>query len=407
MTRHPNLATLIGSNILGGTTTPSSPVLVFHDTFTDTNGVLLENHTPVPVNTPATSWTKIKGAIDIQSNKATGKTAGSTPWELYTMSTGINNFILSATWTGGALSMERGWLIRRNASTGKFYVIDLQSTPQRINFWVYDSSLSLLSSWPQPIVNGGTPMSLWAWVMDDAISVRFGDYISSYAPTSGTLVSSAQTAGIWGVSNATSETIDDFKVYSCAGVTTLVCEGDSLTLGTGATNGLSYPSQLWTLRGGVMSDAPFNFGVSGQTIATSVTNVAKVDNLYNAANAKNVAILWSGINDVANGVAAATVYNNIASWCTGRKALGFKVVVCTLPACGTLTGAQETVRQTVNASIVSNAATIANGLADLAANSHFDAQADTADTTYYNADTVHLTNAGYGIVAGIISAAIP
>lgn len=46
---------------------------------------------------------------------------------------------------------------------------------------------------------------------------------------------------------------------------------------------------------------------------------------------------------------------------------------------------------------------MADALADLGNNANLQ---DATNTTYFNADKVHLTTAGYNIVAGIVAAAI-
>jgi lysophospholipase L1-like esterase len=185
---------------------------------------------------------------------------------------------------------------------------------------------------------------------------------------------------------------------------TLVCDGDSLTAGTGASPAqMAYPNQLIHLS--VTDQHLYNYGVTGQTIVQMIADAAAQIDILISSGTNNL-VCWGGVNDIAASVDSATVYSNIAAYCQARKAAGWTVTVCTITAAGTITGAKETVRQEVNASIVSNYESFADHLADLAANQYFDATDDTSNTTYYNADTVHLTNVGYGIVAGIIKAAM-
>jgi hypothetical protein len=49
--------------------------LIIHDTFTDSNGVTLPNHTIGPLNKPGNSWVAVENNWDIQSNTARPDTA--------------------------------------------------------------------------------------------------------------------------------------------------------------------------------------------------------------------------------------------------------------------------------------------------------------------------------------------
>lgn len=179
----------------------------------------------------------------------------------------------------------------------------------------------------------------------------------------------------------------------------LVCDGDSLTYGVGASAGMDYPSQLAALLPGWTKYA---FGVGGQTIVQMAADAAaQIDPLY-VTGKRNVLICWGGINDIYYGASAETAYTNVAAYCQARRAAGWTVTVCTMPAAGSVTGDGDTARQGANASIRAGYAAFADHLADLAANVHFATLADTTDGTYYNGDTVHLTDVGYGLVASII-----
>lgn len=107
----------------------------------------------------------------------------------------------------------------------------------------------------------------------------------------------------------------------------LVADGDSLTFGAGVPT--AYPPQL-TLSGGLWVIT--NKGVNGQLLSAMVANAATdIDPLYNAT-VKNVVILWGGINDLASSVTPATCYANYKAFCDARHAIGWKVVVTTLPS---------------------------------------------------------------------------
>jgi len=76
--------------------------LLISDTFTDTNGVLLSNHTIAPTNTPAATWTyqahpSLPGTFDIQNNVVNNVTAGKVPE--YYLNAGVADCIIEIDFT--------------------------------------------------------------------------------------------------------------------------------------------------------------------------------------------------------------------------------------------------------------------------------------------------------------------
>jgi lysophospholipase L1-like esterase len=64
----------------------------------------------------------------------------------------------------------------------------------------------------------------------------------------------------------------------------------------------------------------------------------------------------------------------------------------------------DTVTRELAANVILRAtwSTFADKLADVGAVTQFDSQADITNTTYYNADQLHLTSAGYVLVANAV-----
>lgn len=83
----------------------------------------------------------------------------------------------------------------------------------------------------------------------------------------------------------------------------IICFGDSLTYGTGATAGMDYPSQLSRM----ISRPIINAGVPGDTTATALVRLER-DVL--SQSPRIVAITLGG-NDLKNGVAKETAQNNL------------------------------------------------------------------------------------------------
>lgn len=130
-------------------------------------------------------------------------------------------------------------------------------------------------------------------------------------------------------------------------------------------------------------------------------------------------IAWGGTNDLYFGASAATTYSRIVTYATARKAAGWRVIILSiLPrSAGIPPPTFEADRQTVNAALLADFPTAtahtnitrggayADFLINIGADTTIGEAGDELNTTYY-ADRVHLTNAGYAIVADYVKKAI-
>lgn len=185
----------------------------------------------------------------------------------------------------------------------------------------------------------------------------------------------------------------------------LVCDGDSLTAGLGATSGLDYPAVLQGALGGQRRWRLFNGGTSGQTIVNmSADAAATIDGqLRNYAKAR--LIFWGGTNDLqVDNVDLATLQSRWITYASARQSAGWtaannrRFIAATLIARGNWTSGQRTIAGQFNTWLRSNYATYATDLLDLAADSRF---GDAANLTMYQSDQVHLTDAGNAAVAAL------
>lgn len=99
----------------------------------------------------------------------------------------------------------------------------------------------------------------------------------------------------------------------------IVCFGDSLTYGTGAEEGMDYPSQLADLIGGPV----INQGIPGDTTSRALERLDR-DVL---ALSPRIVFLTLGGNDLKNGVPKATTFRNLEEVVTRIQAEGALVVV--------------------------------------------------------------------------------
>lgn len=188
------------------------------------------------------------------------------------------------------------------------------------------------------------------------------------------------------------------------GTRLLICDGDSLTSGQGSTLGQTYPAVLSKSAAG---QAHVNFGVASQTVVDMSADAAtQIDAGVFPGYTTKIVLLWAGTNDLYFGATAATVYANLKTYWAARRAAGFKVIAFTITprSAGAPPPTFEASRQTLNTSIRSDPS-LYDALVDVGANAMLGDAGDETNTTYY-ADLVHMTNAGYAIVAGLAQTAI-
>lgn len=125
---------------------------------------------------------------------------------------------------------------------------------------------------------------------------------------------------------------------------------------------------------------------------------ATYSGLYKGSG-RNVVVVWLGTNDFAVPKTPVEIEAALNAICTSYRALGWKVVICTLQD---VTGQTANVL-TLNGLIIANASTYSDAVANLGGNANLQ---NSANTTYFASDGVHLLDAGYAIVGTIIDAAI-
>lgn len=111
----------------------------------------------------------------------------------------------------------------------------------------------------------------------------------------------------------------------------VACSVDSLTAGLGLTTRQGYPWLLHRNRWRGCVSVP-NLGLVGQTMASALINdPAKLASVKGAG--KNIIVLLGGVNDIAGGATAATVWTRLKTYIAAAKAEGWQVVICSPPAC--------------------------------------------------------------------------
>ena len=99
---------------------------------------------------------------------------------------------------------------------------------------------------------------------------------------------------------------------------TIVCFGDSLTYGTGASKGMDYPAQLSRMIGLPV----INAGVPGDTTSSALK---RLDGLLDTQ--PRVVLITLGGNDLKNGISRQTAFDNLRSIIRTIQAEGALVVI--------------------------------------------------------------------------------
>jgi lysophospholipase L1-like esterase len=146
----------------------------------------------------------------------------------------------------------------------------------------------------------------------------------------------------------------------------------------------------------------YNFGIPNTTLQTMLTATGVIfHDLFTGT--QNVCVVWAGTNDIGTGRTPAQAATDLWSYCDLVAGLGYQVVVLTMLS---RVDVSNVSRASFNALIDAGWAGHADALADVAASPLIGGNSAYLDTTYYDADGVHLNSTGYGVVAGIVETAV-
>jgi len=179
----------------------------------------------------------------------------------------------------------------------------------------------------------------------------------------------------------------------------IVCDGNSL----GDSRASSYPITLENSLGPPW--VVYNPSFSGNTVSNNIDRAPEhVDAHYRASQAQHIVVIWEICNSLFFGATRDTTYEQYKKYCLARKALGWKVIAVTVTPHYNylLTPTFNEDAAAINADMRLHYRDYADELADVAASPQL---GDASNKTYY-ADGVHMTDAGYAVVAGIVEAAV-
>ncbi len=275
-------------------------------------------------------------------------------------------------------------VIARNPSRQTLSITTASSLPPTNIEMVYSQNLnsaggSGTKTWR--ISSGSLPVGL---AFDTTAGV-----ISGIARSVGT---SVFTARVTDGSGAKADKVFTLQVVAVTNSVTV--EGDSRTVGYPVAINLTYPVKLQALLGPTWRVR--NVAANGQTTDNMLADApTQVDAFRDASLKRDVVILWTGINDINDSNRTGQyIYNNILDYARGKKAISFEMWVCTeIP--GVVAAEREIARLNFNQLIKANYSP-ADKLIDLNALAAF---ASKDNTTYYQPDRLHLTEAANEVLA--------
>ena len=181
----------------------------------------------------------------------------------------------------------------------------------------------------------------------------------------------------------------------------IVADGDSLTA-QGGNN--SWPRQLVPALGIGYGSA--NISVAGQTLEDMESDAAgSADALLSAFAGRATLIAWGGTNDIGvDDVSLSTLQSRWTAYFSARQAAGWggpgtRLVALTLTDRDDLAGPQRALLDDFNTWLRANYSTYATHLVDTIADPRL---ADASNATYFNGDTLHLTDAGRAVIVELL-----
>jgi lysophospholipase L1-like esterase len=193
-------------------------------------------------------------------------------------------------------------------------------------------------------------------------------------------------------------------------IVAVLIEGESTSSSAGGWN--RYPRDVALNMGDAVSVQVD--GANGARISEVIAEGPKTHFLSDR-DGQNVAVLWIGINDISEGTEPAEVYSGIEAWASSRRSEGWdRIALVTVPkfrnsisASNSSWGSHEladSMRSHLNELIVANSIGV-DVVVDLRS---VDGIGDgfSVEDKQWRPDGVHFTDAGYGLVAEHVTAAL-
>ncbi len=188
----------------GPSANASGPIV--YDTFTDTNGVSLDAHTPDII--PSGGWTEQAGGWDIQSNRAHPTASTS----IATLQAGISDAICDLVSNSGHGSLSYGTgIVARFTDTNNYWSCFIVNKTNEIDLTEHTSGGDTQRASAALVIADSTDFDLR--VVADGQTIDM--YVDGANKISYASASSNETATIWGFrSRVVQQTHDDLSIYT-------------------------------------------------------------------------------------------------------------------------------------------------------------------------------------------------
>jgi lysophospholipase L1-like esterase len=175
----------------------------------------------------------------------------------------------------------------------------------------------------------------------------------------------------------------------------VVCDGNSLTKGTaGGNKGKTYPMFLQdSLESVNMVDVVYNLGADGQTAMDMDSADIDIEAKWSPYYKRNIVVAWEITNDLFYGATPSQAIDSLEVYCINQKKRNYEVIVITCLPRYNIEAEDIT---TANTLLKSRYRNFSDKLVDLTGVTEL---GDYNNTTYFTGDKIHLTEAGYKLVA--------
>lgn len=189
----------------------------------------------------------------------------------------------------------------------------------------------------------------------------------------------------------------------------LIFDGNSLT--ANGASGVAYAMRyVTTCYNTIVSSgkriALANYAAGSKRTAGLTTEFAA--KIGAKCNPGDILVMMEITNEARDGLTAQQMYDNYVAYAQQARTYGLKVIMCTCPAGKFTTDPADTItrQQTCNALVLANNNTDWDATADVGALANLNSEAGITNGTYYNADQLHLTNAGYDLIPNAVEPVI-
>jgi lysophospholipase L1-like esterase len=188
----------------------------------------------------------------------------------------------------------------------------------------------------------------------------------------------------------------------------LICVGDSITQGKGAS-----PACASTMLTGLSDTFQiYNMGMSGETLANMVTASPKFATGINPNGKSNIAWIFAGTNDMcvtSNTLTPAQTFQKLIAFSRYMRTQGAKVMVLPmLSRTGSYQGTTcDSLHDQYNTLIAQNWSSFADSFVyGMLTDPNLTADGAYANTTYFQSDGIHPTLAGQQLIAGYVQSEV-